>query len=79
MPSCQADEGKAEKNVVEFKELNIRDWQISNYELQIGRTVDKENKEDCFCAVAIYTDNVLAEEISSLLWKTEQRLADRPR
>ena len=59
-------------NVVEFKELNITDWKISNYELQIGWTVDKEKKEYCFCAVAIYTDNVLAEEISSLMWKTEQ-------
>ena len=28
-------------------------------------------KEDCFCAVAIYTD--MEEEISSVLWKTQQK------
>ena len=30
------------KQVVEFIELNNTDWQISNYELWIGRIVDKE-------------------------------------
>ena len=42
MPSCQEDEGEAKKNAVEFIELNNTDWQISNYELRIGRTVEKE-------------------------------------
>ncbi|WKA02473.1 hypothetical protein VitviT2T_020658 [Vitis vinifera] len=67
---------KLEDIAEEKEKLGLKEgdgWQISNNELQIGLTVDKENKEDCFCAVAIYTDNVLAEEISSLLWKTEQK------
>ena len=34
MPSCQAGEGEAEKNAIEFIELNNIDWQISNYEHQ---------------------------------------------
>ena len=42
MPSCQAGEGEAEKNAVEFIELNNTDWQICNYELWIEQTVDKE-------------------------------------
>ncbi|KAJ9685851.1 hypothetical protein PVL29_017787 [Vitis rotundifolia] len=37
------------------------------------RNFKESCKKDWFCAVAIYTDNVLAEEISSLLWKTERK------
>ena len=35
MPSCQADEGEAEKNAVEFIELNNTDWKslIMNFGL----------------------------------------------
>ncbi|KAJ9685850.1 hypothetical protein PVL29_017786 [Vitis rotundifolia] len=36
------------------------------------RNFKESCKEDCFCAIAIYADNVLAEEISSVLWKTQQ-------
>ena len=44
------------------------------------RNFKESRKEDCFCAVAIYTNNVLAEEIPFLLWKTEQKACtDRPR
>ena len=58
MPSCQADEGEAEKNAVEFIELNNTDCKslIMNFGLD-GLLTRKNFKESCkvdwFCAVAI--------------------------
>ncbi|KAL6328577.1 hypothetical protein AAG906_038772 [Vitis piasezkii] len=65
LPSCQTavDGWEANKDAVEFRELEDVNWPLSDYQLQEGPEFNKEKckqscKDDCLCVVAIYnTDN----------------------
>ena len=62
MPSCQKDGWEANKEAVEFRELEATNRPLSDYQLQRGPDFDKKCKqsckEDCLCAVAIYGSNM---------------------
>ena len=63
LPSCQKDGWEANKDAVEFRELEATNWPLSDYQLQRGPDFDKEKckhscKEDYLCAVAIYGSNM---------------------
>ena len=70
MPRCQAG-SRVHRITTQTGKSPIMNFGLDG--LLTRRSFKESCEEDCFCAVAIYADNVLAEEIHSLLWKTEQK------
>ncbi|KAI4323354.1 hypothetical protein L6164_022968 [Bauhinia variegata] len=61
LPSCQEDGWEKKKQHVQINEYINIDWPLSDYDYQMNNTTDKDYcrqqcLDDCFCAVAIYTD-----------------------